>query len=173
MSVSGAADTYYRAMEGAWHGRLTTTIDALALAATQLGALDRLAWKATAHAPAWLETRVQVLPGRVVLHGTRLRSFGLPVAWGTERIVLGDDGRSFSMHGEHRLAWVPWRRQIVEGPGEVREDVAGASYAFDYLGARVTQITEREADGVLRVTQTTAFSKSEVLLVRQAPKRSG
>lgn len=171
MSVSGAADAYYRAMEGAWRGRLTTTVDIAALEAAQLGALDRLAWKATAHAPAWMETRVQVLPDGVVLHETLLRSFGLPAAWGAERIVLGHDGRSFSMRGEHRLAWVPWQRQIVEGPGEVREDVAGASYAFDYLGARVTQITEREAEGVLRVTQTTAFSKSEVRLVRQPPKR--
>jgi hypothetical protein len=163
-------------MVGRWSGRLTLVItDRAALASASMSAFDRLIWRLTALAERifgapWFETSVAPAEGvasDVVVHTTRVRSLFLTMVRGTEILTLDPDGRRFTMSGEHRFLWTPWRTRRVEGVGEVDADAEGASYSLSYLGAPIVQKT-RVVGRALAITQTSAFGRSEVRLERVA-----
>lgn len=167
---------YYRAMHGSWSGRLTLVLtDPLALASSPMRALDRMAWRMTAFfarmlGPPRLETSVEYTAGAAkneIVHTTRIRQLGMSALTGVETITLDPDGRRFTLRGQHRFAWAPWRLREVAGAGEVSEAADGARYTLDFLGATMAQTTRREGQDVLVVTQTTAFSRAEVRLERR------
>lgn len=170
--MSSPSHDYYREMADRWRGRLVFEMkDASALGG--LGLLDRMAWRMTGiqgrlFGPPWLETSVDIagLDRNEVIHTTLLRQWGMPLAAGRERITLDPDGRRFTLRGAHRFAWAPWSARAVEGTGEIHADARGASYTFLYLGARMAQETKIDGRDLI-VTQTTAFSRSEVRLVRR------
>jgi hypothetical protein len=71
--------------------------------------------------------------------------------WGTERITLDPDGRTFTMQGEQRVLALWWSRLEISGAGTIDENAEHAEYAIDWLGAPMRQTTVREDD---RVTVT-------------------
>lgn len=166
----GAHRRYFERMTGRWAGKLVFAVyDASALAAAPLSALDRARIRMMAASARWLAAgtmRTTVAHERgSVLHTTRVVQKGITVFSSDERIVLFDDGRSFSLGGAYRLFGSFGTRSFIDASGVVDEDAEGAHYRLDLFGSPLDQRT-RVDDGGLRVVQRTAFSTAEVMLRR-------
>ncbi|PRQ09785.1 hypothetical protein [Enhygromyxa salina] len=144
---------YYLSCVGRWRCELDMRItDTERLRHSEMPLLDRVALRLVSAWPAWLgrlrlDTSVH-FEGPVVVHTTRVRWLGLPMMLSVERIEFDDDGRSFTLEGEQRVAPLWWRARAVVGAGEVDEDTEHARYRLTWLGAPLQQSTIRGADAL-------------------------
>ncbi|NVB40635.1 hypothetical protein G6O69_22545 [Pseudenhygromyxa sp. WMMC2535] len=142
---------YYLACRGRWRCALDMQVrDRARLRDSEMSVFDRATLRLVSAWPAWLgrlrlDTSVH-FEGPVVVHATRVRWLGIPMMLSVERIELGDDGHSFTLAGEQRVAPLWWRARSVSGAGEVDEDSAHARYSLTWLGAPLHQSTVREGD---------------------------
>ncbi|VTT98836.1 Uncharacterized protein OS=Plesiocystis pacifica SIR-1 GN=PPSIR1_40060 PE=4 SV=1 [Gemmataceae bacterium] len=169
---------YFRAKEGHWRGKIRFAVtDPRGLRASSVRWADKWSFRSTSLASRLsglvLRTTVDYASGgdrNEVLHTTRVSNFGVPVYRSAETFFLGDDGRSFRIEG--REAFFPFlRRTVWTGSGEVATDHDGASYLIPVFGLTMEQETRMTADG-LEITQRTAFTRADILLIWQRPLKA-
>lgn len=111
----------------------------------------------------WIQT---TLAGgdRSYRHTTRVRAWGVEAFTTEEHIELSDDGRTLRMSGVQRLRL--GRPEAYEATGSIDETATRATYELTWLGGPLVQRTRIVSEG-LELTQDTAWSHAEVLLIRK------
>lgn len=181
-NADSAGHRYYRGLEAAWSGtyRLRIT-DWGAFRAAKLSAWDRLVllnmlFFTGVFGPLRMSTTVDYQTGAArgeIAHTTRLHKWGVSFFRSAETICLIDHGRALKMPGVQRELPLWWQARSVVDDGEVNEDARGATYLLNVMGGKVLQVAAIEADPTIagvpavRLIQTTAYSRGEVLLIRQ------
>ncbi len=153
------ARAYYGSLEGRWSGRFTLVVTSWAPGAA---AVKLMATAARAVGGLGMATTLEA-DGADYVHTTRVTKAGALVFATTERIVIGEDGRSLVMKGEQRPALgraIPYDATV-----EVAEDAKGAVYRIPWTGVEMVQRTAIVPEG-LDLTQETPWSRGHVLLRR-------
>lgn len=167
----GPALRYYSSLVGAWSGSFAVTVrDARALAAIRAPFPVKLALRSIGMVPALGRSTMGTTlapvgdpKDRTFLHTTRVSSVGVTLYETRDTIRVHEDERTFDMTGEQRALFGSVEPYASEGA--IDDEAKRATYRIPWLGEELVQRTEIETDG-LRLTQTTAFSEAEVLLVR-------
>lgn len=134
-------------MSGSWSGTLSFTMHRLPTVR------------------ATISTTVRVLSTGDVLHTTLVEKAGMSLFRSVETILLGQDGRSFTLQSEQRTAPFPWIVRVCDGDGEVTEAADGATYRMGWLGTTLHQRTRVVPEG-LAVQQQSAWSRGSTVLRR-------
>jgi hypothetical protein len=164
--VGDVAQRYYSPLVGAWSGRFEFVVtDSRALG--QMGMARWLPLRLFA-VLAWYGTRMSTTlsqgeDARTFLHTTRVSLFGVPIYSTRESIVIGEDGRAFSMTGSQRQTL--GKDEAYEAQGEVLSDASGATYRLKFFGGDLVQRTRLVPEG-LSLSQESPWTRGSVVLER-------
>lgn len=169
----GPALRYYSSLVGAWSGTFALTVrERRAIPALHAPFPVKLALRAIGLLPvlgrSTMSTTLAPVGGpeeRTFLHTTRVSSVGITLYETRETIRVHEDERTFDMSGEQRALFGPTEPYASEGA--IDDEAKRATYRIPWLGEPLLQETEIQSSG-LRLTQTTDFSRAEVLLARAA-----
>ena len=168
---AGPAYRYYDACQGHWQSVMSASVTDFWALISAMGWLNALSVLMMAYWPSLLgrirlETTVDYEPNEPVYHTTRVYWLGLAMMSSEEWVTIGPDGTHFEVRGKSRIAMMPWRSLVMEGQGYVDTTGVRATYHINWLGAQMTQTTERQAEGCILRQEAPGFSAVQELTAK-------